>query len=287
MSETAGAIIKLLAALTSPKACIKYITVAITLLFSWKYLEPVISETKISEEQLSIVLLLVGVGGGSLIGQVFSWFIELIWKKYQSKKEADINLKLKLEEEELIKTEEEKKQKQILEKIQNSFEHLHFEQKNTLRKLTLENETLDLLDSKNNALEKNGYVKRLVHVRDTYYLAQVNPCISDFVKSQWAAEKELKVKEFLQYNQYAEKLIELLEDKNVGKELFVDKEIVVGVSRYSQGVQGMSQDRESREGFWLWFESDLFEEFEKQTGKTFIDEVFVYLRSSADNDTTT
>ena len=73
MSETAGTIIKLLAALTSPKACVKYITVAVTLLISWKYLEPVISETQISKEQLSIVLLLLGVGCGSLVGQAISW----------------------------------------------------------------------------------------------------------------------------------------------------------------------------------------------------------------------
>ncbi|WP_315980922.1 hypothetical protein [Aliamphritea spongicola] len=86
MSETAGTIIKLLAALTSPKACVKYITVAVALLISWKYLEPVISETQISKEQLSIVLLLLGVGCGSLVGQAVSWATEFLWKQHKSKR---------------------------------------------------------------------------------------------------------------------------------------------------------------------------------------------------------
>lgn len=91
MSETAGTIIKLLAALTSPKACVKYITVAVTLLISWKYLEPVISETQISKEQLSIVLLLLGVGCGSLVGQAISWATEFYGNNISQKKKRRLN----------------------------------------------------------------------------------------------------------------------------------------------------------------------------------------------------
>ncbi|MCL6416906.1 hypothetical protein MIB92_14690 [Aestuariirhabdus sp. Z084] len=278
MSETAGTIIKLLAALTSPKACVKYITVAVTLLISWKYLEPIISETQISKEQLSIILLLLGVGCGSLVGQVISWSIEYLWKLHKSKKEADLNQKLELEKAEIQRIEEEEKQKRLLKKIQSSFEHLHFEQKATLRKLTLKNETLNMSDLSNSALEENGYVQRLVHVRVSNYLTQINPLISDFVKKQWAAEKELKVKEFLQYNEHAEKLLELLEEKNRGKELSVEKEVLASTSRYSGCVQGDDDDREDSTGYWLWFEDYLLEEFEKQTGKSYIDEVFISLQ---------
>lgn len=278
MSETAGTIIKLLAALTSPKACVKYITVAVTLLISWKYLEPVISETKISAEQLSIVLLLLGVGCGSLVGQVISWSIETLWKQHKSKKETALNLRMELEEAELQRIKDEEKQKRMLEKIQSSFEHLHFEQKATLRKLTLKNETLDMSEQNNSALEKNGYIQRLVHVRVTEHLTQINPLISDFVKKQWAAEKELKVKEFLQYNEHAEKLLELLEEKNQDKALPVDKGIFASTSRYSGCIQGDDDDKENSTGYWLWFEDYLLEEFEKQTGKSYLDEVFISLK---------
>lgn len=278
MSETAGTIIKLLAALTSPKACVKYITVAVTLLISWKHLEPVISETQITTEQLSIVLLLLGVGCGSLIGQVISWSIETLWKQHKSKKETAFTLKMELEEAELQRIKDEEKQKRLLEKIQSSFEHLHFEQKATLRKLTLKNETLDISESNNSALEENGYIQRLVHVRVSDYLTQINPLISDFVKKQWAAEKELKVKGFLQYSEHAEKLLELLEEQNQDKALSVDKSILASTSRYSGCIQGDDDDRKNSTGYWLWFDNYLLEEFEKQTGKSYLDEVFIPLK---------
>jgi hypothetical protein len=278
VSETAGTIIKLLAALTSPKACVKYITVAVTLLISWKYLEPIISETQISKEQLSIVLLLIGVGCGSLVGQAISWATEFLWNKYTSRKEAALKQEMELEESERERIEKEEKDKLLLAKIQSSFEHLHFEQKKTLKKLTLKNETLNMSESNNSALETNGYIQRLVHVRVTDYLTQINPLVSDFVKGQWAAEKELKVKSFLEYNDYAEKLLELLEEDNQGKDFHVDKEVLKSTSRYSECVLGQDDDRENSAGYWLWFEDYLLEEFEKKTGKSYIDEAFISLQ---------
>ena len=286
MSETAGTIIKLLAALTSPKACVKYITVAVTLLISWKYLEPVISETQISKEQLSIVLLLLGVGCGSLVGQAISWVTEFLWKQHKSKKEAALKQEMELEEAKREGIEKEQKEKLLLAKIQSSFEHLHFEQKSTLRKLTLKNETLDMSDSNNSALEKNGYIQRLVHVRGTDYLTQINPLISDFIKEQWSAEKESKVKSFLDYNDHAEKLLELLEEDNQGKDFPVDKEVLKSTSRYSEGVRGQDDDRENSTGYWLWFEDSLLEEFEKKTGKSYVDEAFISLQRITDDEVT-
>jgi len=286
MSETAGTIIKILAALTSPKACVKYITVAVTLLISWKYLEPVISETQISKEQLSIVLLLLGVGCGSLVGQAISWVTEFLWKQHKSKKEAALKQEMELEEAKREGIEKEQKEKLLLAKIQSSFEHLHFEQKSTLRKLTLKNETLDMFDSNNSALEKNGYIQRLVHVRGTDYLTQINPLISDFIKEQWSAEKESKVKSFLDYNDHAEKLLELLEEDNQGKDFPVDKEVLKSTSRYSEGVRGQDEDRENSTGYWLWFEDSLLEEFEKKTGKSYVDEAFISLQRITDDEVT-
>ncbi|MDC0534731.1 hypothetical protein OAO18_02865 [Francisellaceae bacterium] len=286
MSETAGTIIKLLMALTSPKACVKYIAVAVALLISWKYLEPVISETQISKEQLSIVLLLLGVGCGSLVGQAMSWATEFLWTQYASKKEAALKKEMELKEAERERIEKEDKEKLLLAKIQSSFEHLHFEQKVTLRKLTLKNETLNMSESNNSALEKNGYIQRLVHVRVTDYLTQINPLVSDFVKEQWAAEKELKLKSFLEYNEYAEKLLELLEEDNQDRDFHVDEDVLKSTSRCSECVRGEDDDRENSKGYWLWFEDYLLEEFEKKTGKTYVDEAFISLQRITDNEAT-
>ena len=193
---------------------------------------------------------------------------------------------MELEEAKREGIEKEQKEKLLLAKIQSSFEHLHFEQKSTLRKLTLKNETLDMSDSNNSALEKNGYIQRLVHVRVTDYLTQINPLISDFIKEQWSAEKESKVKSFLDYNDHAEKLLELLEEDNQGKDFPVDKEVLKSTSRYSEGVRGQDEDRENSTGYWLWFEDSLLEEFEKKTGKSYVDEAFISLQRITDDEVT-
>ncbi|MBH0029806.1 hypothetical protein I6F10_02590 [Pseudoalteromonas sp. SWYJZ98] len=284
MSETAGTIIKLLAALTSPKACIKYIIVAVTLLISWKHLEPVISETQISKEQLSIVLLLLGVGVGSLVGEAISWVADFLSEQHKSKKEAALKQKIELEKAESERIEKEEKEKLLLTNIQSSFEHLHFEQKSTLRKLTLKNETLDMSEPNNSALEKNGYIQRLVNVNLMNYMTQINPLIIDFIEEQWSAEKESKVKSFLEYNEHAEKLLELLEEDNQDKSFLVHKEVLKNTSRYSEGVRGLEGNSKNSKGYWLWFEDYLLDEFEKKTGKSYVDEAFIFFQRITDNE---
>mgnify|MGYP000639809173 CR=1 FL=1 len=118
MSETAGTIIKLLAALTSPKACVKYLTVAIALYLSWLYVAPNLIDLKINSEQKSLLLLLVGLGSGALIGHFLSETISLIWNKFkisrdkkneENRKEQNAmesrKLKLEKEEKERLKAE--------------------------------------------------------------------------------------------------------------------------------------------------------------------------------------
>ncbi len=116
MSETAGTIIKLLAALTSPKACVKYITVAITLIVSWKYFEPLIAETNISKEQLSIIILLLGVGVGSLIGHAASWIVGTLWSRYELKKNEAITIKKEQEDAQKEQIEKERSDSLLLSK---------------------------------------------------------------------------------------------------------------------------------------------------------------------------
>ena len=276
MSETAGTIIKLLAGLlTSPKTCVKYITVAVTLLILWKYLEPVISETEISKEQLSIVLLLLSVGCGSLLGGAIFWATERLWKQHRSKKEAERKRIKKKEQDKLL-----------LIKIQSSFKHLHFEQKATLRRLTLENETLDISESNNSALERNGYIQPLVNVSNTEYMTQINPLISNFIKEQWSVEKESEVKSFLESNDHAEKLLELLEKDNQNKDFPVGKEVLKSISSYSNCIRGKDDDRENSTGYRLWFEDYFLEEFEKKTGKLYVDEAFISLQRITENEVT-
>ena len=87
MSETAGTIIKLLAALTSPKACVKYLTVAISLYISWLYLAPNFTDLEITSEQKSLILLLIGLGSGSLSGHFISEISAYFWNYHKEKRD--------------------------------------------------------------------------------------------------------------------------------------------------------------------------------------------------------
>ena len=93
MSETAGTIIKLLTAFTSPKACVKYISVALTLLISWKYFATVVGLSQIPDEQLVIVLILIGVGFGSLVGHIVYSIFEFLRNQYLQRKQKKLSHK--------------------------------------------------------------------------------------------------------------------------------------------------------------------------------------------------
>ena len=243
--------------------------------FSWKYIEPTIAKTQIPTEQLYIVTLLLGLGVGALFGQAISYAVESLWKKYESGKEKKLKLKAELEEENVERARRAEQDRLLLENIKSSFDYLHFEQKQTLRELTLKNETLDMSDLSNYALEKNGFIQKLVNVRSTDHLTRINPIINDFVKRQWSEEKEEKVKIFLEHNEDAETLLDLLDENNEESNSPVHKSVLDSTARFTDCVQGMAGDNGSNTGYWLWLEQFLFEEFEKQTGKSYVDEIFI------------
>lgn len=275
MSETAGTIIKILTALTSPMACVKYMTVALSLFLSWKYLEPLLSVTNITKEQLSIIILLFGVGIGALSGQFISWSISCIWQYNKAKRDAAVKLKTEAEYNENKRKEEEKNSKLLSDNFKNFFEHLHFEQKNTLRALANGNQKIGMDDPCNKALQKNSYIQLLSHVSGADYVAQINPVIVEYVREQWAVEKKEKVQNFIECNKFAVQLLKLFEERNQGRNDDIDKEVLESTSQYSECIKGGYDDRGEGIGYWLWFDDELLEEFEKQTNKSYVDEVFI------------
>lgn len=90
--------------------------------------------------------------------------------------------------------------------------------------------------------------------------------------------EKLKVKRFLKYNEYAGRLLDLLDEKNKDKDASVYKSILDSASRYSECIRGYDDDSKNSTGYWLWFEDYLLEEFEKQTGKAYVDEAFISLQ---------
>ena len=270
MSETAGTIIKLLAALTSPKACIKYITVAFSLYIAWVFLKTPLDSVQVSAEQRSIILLLAGVGFGSLLGHGLSFVIDGAWQKHIASKEETKKKELKEIEDQKEQEEQLLKEQKLVEKFISSFKHLTVAQKELLRELTKDNKNISTDTSENEALIKNGYVNPILNVQYKTYLVGISPLIKEFVAKQWEEELKVIVQEVIESSQGKE-LLNIL--KNEDDESPVDGNLFNGLSRYSGAIRGEADAEQG--GFWLWFDKYILDSTSDRTGDNYVDELFI------------
>tara|TARA_Y100000310_G_scaffold107944_1_gene106436 strand:+ start:241 stop:1089 length:849 start_codon:yes stop_codon:yes gene_type:complete len=273
MSETAGTIIKLLAALTSPKACVKYLTVAISLYLSWFYLAPNFADLEITSEQKSLILLLIGLGSGSLVGHFLSEVLAHFWKNHKVKRDKTKKEKQKVED----KIEEEKamseKDKALLEQIKPMFQYFTFEQKKLLRELTLKDQTINTRDSENEALIKNEFINKVLQVQYQSYVVTINPVIRDFIKQHWNAELEMRIQEFHDiHKENANILLDIMSEGNTNSNI---DPIILENLQSSTGIIRKGLDDEGVPGLWLWFDLYIREKLTELTGKEYIDEIFI------------
>ncbi|EHH1106625.1 hypothetical protein J7H93_004707 [Vibrio parahaemolyticus] len=196
MSETVTTIIKLLSALTSPKAAVKYIAVAASIVLSWGYLSNLAKSFGTPDENIGVVVLLAGVGIGSIVGQVISWLGQVLWRFVNSKIQSKRLAKLAREE---VAESEQKKEKDnaaLVQRYAKSFLHLDWEQKDKLRELTLRDITLDISRVNFKALLDNKYIKLVSKISRSTYLVTLNPVILELTRDTWQQEIKEHVDEF-------------------------------------------------------------------------------------------
>lgn len=273
MSETAGTVIKLLAALTSPKACVKYLTVAIALYLSWLYLAPSFADLEIASEQKSLILLLIGLGSGSLVGHFLSEISAFFWDKYKERRDKAKEDKKKAED----KIEEEKvnreKDEALLEQIKPMFQHFTLEQKKLLRELTLKDQTINTRDSENEALIKNKFINTVLQVQYQNYVVTINPVLKDFIKQHWNAELEMRIQEFHEmHERNASILLDIMTEGNTSSN--IEPSIFENLQS-GTGIINKGLDNEGVPGLWLWFDLYIREKLTELNGKEYLDEIFI------------
>lgn len=274
MSETAGTIIKLLSALTSPKSSVKYLTVALSLFISWKYFEVYLKDTSIPSEHLSIIILLIGIGLGSLFGHLIAYISEETWKHFQGKR----NNKLQIEENRLKdnsdKIAKEKNDKLFLNNFKSSFEHLTRGQKETLRELSVGNKNLDILDSDISALKDNKYIFLILNVSLSTYLCKINPLITEFVTAQWKQEISSRLDDlFYDDTGATEALLSILKVENEDAETPIKRTFVSSLSEYIGCIKSNSDEDDG--GYWIWIDNEVKDALEARTGDEYTDELWV------------
>lgn len=273
MSETATTIIKLLSALTSPKAAVKYISVAVFIVVSWKCFSELAKSLGTPEKNISIVVLLAGVGFGSIAGQIFTWIGEFSWNFINGKLEAAKLAKQAIEEKSANDLKRAKENERLLQKYTESFPHLGWEQKEKLREMTLRDITLDFSNMLFKALLENKYVNVISQISNMTYLVRLNPVIAEVTKTTWEQEIKENVDDYFRnMTPEKQKILELMEFREEDDDSVIEFDIKSTVSPYYSCIR---REAEDENGFWLCFRSYYLNEFAKRTGKEYQDESWI------------
>ncbi|MEZ8025471.1 hypothetical protein [Vibrio sp. 1F255] len=273
MSETAGTIIKLMSALTSPKAAVKYITIGVFIVLSWKYLNENLTELGAPPEHLSLIVLLIGLGVGSLFGQLICYLTSKSWGKVTSYFNEKSETKKKLIEDNKTKELEKEKNAEFLLKFKKAFEHYDYWTRSTLRELTEGEQCLEWGYAHIDNLKDNSYILKVTNVDSEKDIYEIHPVIKQFVKEHWEAEINSTLKDFFRNtSQYKAQLLELMtHDTDVASKDIETKTIEL----LNEFPRCFSKEAEDETGFYICFKDSYLTHFEKETGKTFIDEVYI------------
>ena len=270
MGETASTIIKLLVSLVSPKTCVKYLVVAVSLVSSWIYVGEWLKEldengVSIPQQQADIVILLVGIGVGGLLSFILFSVYNAGHNKWSS---------IKNEEAKNIEAERSKINKGHCNDLFKSafisaIQHLKSSQVRALRQLTKGRANIDFSDSDNQILSDNQYIEKISCAYSSTYITQINPLIECDVVEHWKNDIESRVETLYNENPYAVDLLELLKTENADSLYLVDTKLFEHLSKYGDtclhGDYG-TPSLDGKENYDLWFgeyDEDVLEALER------------------------
>jgi hypothetical protein len=270
MSETAGTVIKLLSALTSPKASIKYISVGVFLVVSWKYLDSTLTSLGAPKEQQSLIALLIGLGIGSLVGQIIYILIETIWNKiefYFKAREENIK-KEKIENEKLAIIQE--KNEKLLVVFKKAFEHFPYFKKDVLRSMLEKEQRLEWNLEYVDSLKSNQYIIKTANIDSDTDLYTLNSAIQNYIEEQWKEETKLNMNDF--FGEITPEKKELIE---VMKYTEVEFQGAISKSCLHTMPPCLIKEAEDKAGFYISFRTPYYELFSEKLGVELNQEVYI------------
>lgn len=208
MSDASGTIFKVISIISSPKAAIKNIFIALTLVLSWKYLNNFVDSTSVPIEIKGLIVIFLSIGFGTLAGEVINRLgmlaYELTFKKYVQKKNDKLN-KIRVV----------KFQKELLDHFKVTYKHLSFDVKELLWQLSKEPQPIwDDSDSDipYRAMLDNGYIRQISRTNDHVGLYELHPCISNHILTNLEQEIDDMLSEFM--DKHRECLIKIITTSN-------------------------------------------------------------------------
>lgn len=261
MSESFGVVIKLLNSLVSPKACLKYLLMALSLLLFWRFLEPYLKSINIIAEHKSLILLLVAGGTGALAGEFVGYVLYHLNEKRKEKK--------------IKKEKEEKTTKErdiFLKTFELTHNYLYDEQIDLLNRLRKSHCTIDISFNKNKALLENNYIICLQKIFESEYIVAINPLIEELVKNHCEELTGYMVEDFLQ-SSHAEKILQFMENDATGTNSKISKKYIEELAKNPLCLA--AHYSESENGYYLYFEEYFQEYLEKKNGVKYNKEIFL------------
>ncbi len=227
MSEAVATIIKILGSLTSPKASIKFLSVAIFMLLTWKHIDNYINLNGVPIEQRDVIVLFFGIGVGTLIGHVSYTLFECFLKKYRRfkvKKESELAIQ-HAERDELVA--EENERIIILNNFKKVYPYYYFRVKKILRELSVKDCCYKWRDDNIDVPLKNGYIFKVLNVDSEQDIYKLHPALVDFVSTEWDSEVNYNMTDFFEdYDRVKEILINFLEFNNDDEKISNPFEII-------------------------------------------------------------
>ncbi|MCH8531334.1 MAG: hypothetical protein LAT65_10820 [Saccharospirillum sp.] len=274
MSDTAATIIKIMSTLVSPRVCVKYIAVAISIVLSYiyvgRYLESL--EVQLSQVHSDAVVILIGLGFGGIIGYVVVSIFDLLKKHWL----LHVEHQQRVAEAAALERSQLKEQDEFLQLFESAIFHLKRSQVRTLRLLSKGIKNIDFSENENEALEKNGYIKKISCSYGKVYLTRLNPAIEKHVLDHWKYDVNLRIEKMHEENRYSEQLLNILCPDNRDDNFFVNEEILADLKEHGGyclhgAFYSPERDQDPTE-YHVWFgeyDDDVIEELEKRHSRKY------------------
>lgn len=281
MSDFVSSFFTIANALVSPKAIIKFLSIALLLIITWLYISPPLSELGIPVEHFSFIILLIGIGLGSLLGIILSLIYDFFFNIYKKKSKEKSDFKRREIEKERDEEDQKIRNEVLVKKLESSIDYLGIEDKQTLYLLSQTIHTIDHREYNDSILLDNEYIQIISRVNKDRVLVELNPAILSTVQASFEHYRKTEVEFFLKSNKNAERLLELLDVNNSEATTLVNIDVLRSVSGFSHHIHG---EFHQGSGYWLSFDRFMFEAFEEQLGRRFSEEFFIPIARIKMND---
>lgn len=272
MSDIGSTFFTIANALVSPKAITKFLSIAFSLILTWKYISPELSELGIPVEHFSFIILLIGIGLGTLLGIIIYWICESLFDIYKKKQKVKLDIGRRELEKKRNEEEWEIRNVKLATKLEASIDYLGIDDKEILYLLSQTNTTIKHREYNESVLLDNEYIQIISRVDEARVLVKLNPALLDVVRVNFEHYKRTEVELFFKSQKNAEYFLELLDVNNSEETTPVHFDVLKDLSANFGQINGTYQ---LGIGFFLSFNRFMLEAFEENTEKKYSEELLI------------